>query len=69
MTWQEELQANSHLFDGKKSLWQPEELALAYKIWNAANAGTHGFRIDTGCSSCRRAIVSGVVKLAQQYVK
>lgn len=69
MTWQEELQANSHLFDGTKKFWLPEELALAYRIWNGANAENHGYREDTGCSSCRRAIVQGCVKLAQSISK
>jgi len=57
------------MFTGTKNLWQPEELAIAYRIWNGANAEKHGYRQDTGCSSCRRAIVQGCVKLAQQYVK
>ena len=69
MTWEDQLKANLHLFDGKKTVWQSEELALAYEIWNGANAAKHGFRVDTGCSSCRRSIVQGVVKLALQYVK
>jgi hypothetical protein len=69
MTWQDKLQANITLFDGKKSMWLPEELALAYEIWNGAHSAQFGRRVDTGCSSCRRTIVQGVVKLAQQYVK
>ena len=66
MTWEEELKANLTLFDGKKNLWEPEELALAYRIWNGANSAQFGFRKDTGCSSCRRSIVQGCVKLAQK---
>ena len=69
MTWQEELKANLHLFQGKKNMWEPEELAMAYRIWNGAHGAQFGFRVDTGCSSCRRSIVQGVVKLAQNYVK
>ena len=66
MSWEEKLKANLSMFDGKKNLWQPEELAIAYEIWNGANGEKYGYRVDTGCSDCRRSIVQGCVKLAQQ---
>jgi hypothetical protein len=66
MTWEEKLKANLNMFDGTKKIWLPEELALAYEIWNGANGEKHGYRQDTGCSDCRRAIVKGVAKLAEQ---
>jgi hypothetical protein len=69
MTWEEELKANLTLFDGKKSVWMPDELDLAYRIWNGAHGAHFGYRVDTGCSSCRRSIVQGCVKLALQYAK
>jgi hypothetical protein len=69
MTWQEELKANLHFFTGTKNYWTPEEMQMAYRIWNGANSERFGTRVDTGCSSCRRTIVQGCIKLAEQYVK
>jgi len=69
MTWQEELEANLSLFTEAKKFWTPEELAMAYRIWNGAHKDQFGPRVDTGCSSCRRSIVQGCIKLAQKYAK
>jgi hypothetical protein len=66
MTWQEELQSNLEMFTDAKKFWTPEELQMAYRIWNGANGEKFGYRQDTGCSSCRRSIVQGCIKLAQQ---
>jgi len=64
MTWQEKLQLHKDKFDGKKSAWHPEEIALAYEIWNEANADRFQAKVDVGCGSCRRAVINGVVQLA-----
>ncbi len=65
MTWQEQLRLHKEKFNGTKNAWHPEEIALAYLIWNEANAGKFPPKVDTGCGSCRRAVITGVVKLAQ----
>lgn len=65
MHWQEKLQLHKDKFDGTKKIWHPEEIALAYEIWNEANSGKFLPKTDTGCGSCRRAVITGVVKLAQ----
>lgn len=64
MTWQEELKANLNLFNGNKRQWQPEELAIAYKIYN----GHYGTNLrDTGCGSCRRSVLAHCHKIAQKF--
>jgi hypothetical protein len=64
MTWQEKLTLHKDKFDGKKSAWHPEEIALAYEIWNEANVDKFPPKVDVGCGDCRRAVINGVVKLA-----
>jgi hypothetical protein len=49
-----------------KKIWQPEEVAVAYVIFNLETGEN---RVDTGCGSCRRAVVTRVKKLFLQYVK
>lgn len=66
MTWQEELAQNIHLFDEPKKIWQPEEMALAYRIYNGHN-GT--VLRDTGCGSCRRSVIAHCMKIAQDFKK
>jgi hypothetical protein len=66
MHWQEKLTLHKDKFDGKKNIWHPEEIALAYQIWNEANADRFPAKVDVGCGSCRRAVINGVIKLAQQ---
>lgn len=66
MTWEEELVANLALFNRVKRHWQPDEMALAYRIYN----GHHGTALkDSGCGSCRRSVLSHVLKLAENYQK
>lgn len=65
MTWQEQLRLHKEKFNGTKNTWHPEEITLAYLIWNEANADKFPPKVDTGCGSCRRAVITGVVKLAQ----
>ena len=66
MDWKEELKLYKSKFDGKKDYWEPEEVALAYRIWNGAHAEQFGNRVDTGCNSCRRTVIIGVMKLAKE---
>lgn len=64
MTWEEKLKANLSKFSSDRRTWTPEELALAYEIDNEAN----GLRNrDTGCGSCRRAVIARVRKLAERF--
>lgn len=67
--WEKELEENLELFTGTKNYWTPEEIQIAYRVWNGANGPQFGFKADTGCSSCRRSIVEGCRKIALQYVK
>jgi hypothetical protein len=64
MNWEEELKANIHLFNRVKRNWQPDEMALAYRIYNGYN-GT--VLIDTGCGSCRRSVLAHCVKIAKDF--
>jgi len=66
MTWEEELKTNLQLFTTAKNYWTPEEIQMAYRVWNGANASQFGPRVDTGCSSCRRSIVQGCRKIAEK---
>jgi hypothetical protein len=63
MTWEEKLKANAATFTDGRRTWSVQELALAYEIDNEANG--LGNR-DTGCGSCRRAVISRVRKLAER---
>ena len=66
MDWKEELKLHKDKFNGKKDYWHPEEVALAYRIWNGANAEQFGYRTDSGCASCRRTVIIGVMKLVNK---
>lgn len=64
MTWEEKLKANLSKFSSDRRTWSNEELALAYEIDNEAN----GLRNrDSGCGSCRRAVIARVRKLAERF--
>jgi hypothetical protein len=63
MTWEEKLKANLATFSDSRRTWSNEELALAYEIDNEANNLNNR---DTGCGSCRRAVISRVRKLAER---
>lgn len=52
-------------FRSNKKVWQPEEMAVVYKIFNLSTGEN---RRDTGCGSCRRAVVNRVKKLAQEII-
>lgn len=55
------LEAKAPWFDGTgKKVWQPEELAHAYVIYNLHTGDS---RHDTGCSSCRRSIIKTLKNL------
>ncbi len=64
MTWEEKLKANLLVFTDDRRTWSLEELALAYEIDNEANGLNNR---DTGCGSCRRAVISRVRKLAERF--
>ena len=53
-------------FKTDKKIWQPEEVAVAYAIFNLETGEN---RRDTGCGSCRRAVVTRVKKMFLQYAK
>ena len=64
MAWEEKLRANLSTFSYSKKTWSLEELALAYEIDNEANGLNNK---DTGCGSCRRAVITRVRKLAERF--
>ncbi len=53
-------------FEVDKKIWQPAELLVVYTIFNLTTGEN---RRDTGCGSCRRAVVSRVKKMYQEYFK
>lgn len=53
-------------FETDKKVWQPTELQVVYLIFNKSTGEN---RRDTGCGSCRRAVVNKVKKMYLQYVK
>jgi len=62
--WEEELIRNINIFAPVKKVWQPEEMAIAYRVYNGHN-GT-ALR-DTGCGSCRRSVIAHCLKIAETY--
>lgn len=60
------LLANQSWFTTDKKVWQPEEMKVVYTIFNLASGDS---RRDTGCNSCRRAVVTKVKKMFQEYAK
>jgi hypothetical protein len=63
MDWQEALRQSAHLFPMGKTTFPPDEVALAYVIYNA-KFGTS--KRDLGCGSCRRDVILAVKKLVQK---
>jgi hypothetical protein len=57
MTLEEHFQENGHLFEAVKRVWQPDQLAYAYLLYNLITGENRG---DTGCGSCRRAVIAKV---------
>jgi hypothetical protein len=66
MSWEQELKDNAHLFPMDKKVFQPDEVALAYHIYNM-HFGT--MKRDTGCGACRREVVTAVKKLVLKTQK
>jgi hypothetical protein len=62
--WEEDLIRNINLFQPVKKTWQPQELAIAYKIYNGYTGTTLR---DTGCGSCRRSVITRCIKIAEEY--
>jgi hypothetical protein len=62
--WEQELRNNLHLFEPVKKVWQPDEMAIAYRVYN----GHYGTALrDTGCGSCRRSVLAHCLKIAEKY--
>lgn len=59
--WEKQIQEHGSLFPMDKKTFQPEEVALAYHIYNL-RFGTA--KVDSGCGACRREVVTAVKKLA-----
>lgn len=66
MSWEEDIEKHLHLFAPDKRNFQPEELYVAYRIYNSYY-GTN--MRDTGCGSCRRSIISHCRKIASDWEK
>ena len=66
MTWEEKLKENLATFNDGRNTWTVQELALAYEIDNEANGLSNR---DTGCGSCRRAVIARVRRLAERFSK
>jgi hypothetical protein len=66
MTWEEELAANVHLFDGTKRAWSPDQVALCYRIYNGYHNDS---KRDTGCGSCRKNVIANCRKIAVEFAK
>lgn len=63
MAWQEKLKANLSTFSYDRKVWSLQELALAYEIDNEANGLNNK---DSGCGSCRRAVITRLRKLSEK---
>jgi hypothetical protein len=62
--WEIDLIKNIHMFSPVKRVWQPDEMALAYRIYN----GHYGTALrDTGCGSCRRSVLAHCLKIVENY--
>jgi hypothetical protein len=62
--WEQELRNNLHLFEPVKKVWQPDEMAIAYRVYN----GHYGTALrDTGCGSCRRSVLAHCLKIADKF--
>jgi hypothetical protein len=51
--------------DTTKRIWQPDELAYTYVIYNLYYGEN---RRDSGCGSCRRSVIAHVRKLYENFV-
>jgi hypothetical protein len=62
--WEVLLNDNLHLFKGEKRVYVPEDLKIAYQIYN----GHYGKTLrDTGCGSCRRSVIAHCTKIAEDW--
>lgn len=60
------LTAHSDWYKNKdKRVWQPDELAITYHIYNLYTGES---RTDTGCGSCRRSIIANVRGLYSRLI-
>lgn len=59
MDWEVILRENQGVFPMSKLTFQPEEVALAYTIYNL-KFGTA--KRDTGCGACRREVITAIKK-------
>jgi len=67
MEWQELIVNNLGILNNPaKKNWQPEEMAIVYKIVN----GHDGTNLkDTGCGMCRRSTVTRCRRIVETYLK
>jgi hypothetical protein len=62
--WEKLLIDNIDLFVKQRKTWQPEELFIAYEVYN----GHYGTKLrDTGCGACRRSVLAHCLKIAETY--
>jgi len=59
-------QQNAHLFETPKNVWQPNEMAEVYKIYNAYTGQNEK---DNGCGGCRQSKVQLVRRAYEEYKK
>lgn len=58
--------AHGQLFGTPNRIWSPEQLQIAYQIYNLYYNTN---KVDTGCGSCRRDTVNSVRGIYQEYLK
>lgn len=51
--------------DTTKRVWQPDELAYTYTIYNSYYGEN---RRDSGCGSCRRSVIAHVRRLYEVHI-
>ena len=59
-------EAHGNLFVQGNRVWSPEQLIIAYKIYNLYHNTN---KADVGCGSCRRETVNSVRGIYQEYLK
>jgi len=55
------------VFNGSKKFFNETEIALAYKAWNTFITGSgHPPKVDTKCATCRRGVITGVIRWVKE---
>jgi hypothetical protein len=63
---QELLSLGAQYFNGLKSVWTGDDLQKIYNMYNQIK-GTN--KLDTGCNSCRRAVINETRDFYMDLVK